>query len=185
MHAVKTTAAHAADSTVRALSLAFCSEPKGQSIRLLIVAPPARQGQTFREIGESPVPCTSRRPYTRVMLAFLLSWLVLSASVWATALVLPGFTVKSFKAAIWVAAAYGLLDWALGRVFFHMISLGTLGIGYLFTFLTRWLVKAVLLKLTDWLLTALTVRSFGTAVVGALVMTIVQMVGEAAVKWLL
>ena len=47
------------------------------------------------------------------------------------------------------------------------------------------LVKAVLLKLTDWLLTALTLRSFGTAVVGALVMTIVQMVGEAAVKWLL
>ena len=119
------------------------------------------------------------------MLAFLLSWLVLSASVWATAMVLPGFTVKGFKSAIWVAAVYGLLDWALGRVFFHLISLGTLGLGYLLTFLTRWLVKAVLLKLTDWLSTALTIRSFGTAIVGALVMTVVQMVGEAALRWLL
>lgn len=119
------------------------------------------------------------------MLEFLLSWLVLSASVWVTAMVLPGFTIKSFKAAIWVAAIYGLLDWALGRLFFHVISLGTLGLGYLLTFLTRWLVKAILLKLTDWLSTTLTIRSFGTAVFGALLMTLVQMVAEAALKWIL
>jgi putative membrane protein len=118
------------------------------------------------------------------MLQFLLAWLVLSAAVWVTAVLLPGFTVKSVGGAIWIAALYGLLDWALGWLLFNVIALGTLGIGYLLDFLTRWLVKALLLKLTDLLSTTLTIRSFGTAVLGALIMTIVQTIGVAGLRWL-
>ena len=118
------------------------------------------------------------------MLDFLLAWLVLSAAVWVTAVLLPGFTVKSLRGAIWVAALYGLLDWALGWLLFNVIAIGTLGIGYLLAFFTRWLVKALLLKLTDMLSETLTIRSFGTAVLGALVMTIVQSIGEFGLSWL-
>jgi putative membrane protein len=119
------------------------------------------------------------------MVAFLLSWFVLSAAVWVTAAVLPGFTVKSFSSAIGIAAIYGLLDWALGWLLFGAIVIGTLGLGWLLPFLTRWFVKAVLLVITDKLSSALKIRSFGTAVVGALVMTVVQTAGEAFVRWLL
>ena len=119
------------------------------------------------------------------MLEFLLSWLVLGAAVWVTAAVLPGFTVKSFTSAVWIAALYGLLDWALGWLLFGVIVIGTLGLGWLLPFLTRWLVKALLLVVTDKISSALKIRSFGTAVVGALVMTVVQTAGEACVRWLL
>lgn len=104
----------------------------------------------------------------------LLNWLIMSIAVWLTAELLPGFHVKDFKSALVVAALFGLLNWALGTVLFVVLGVVTLGIGLLLAFITRWIVNAIVLKLTDALTGALTIDSFGWAMGGALVISLIS-----------
>ena len=101
----------------------------------------------------------------------LLSWLIFSISVWVTAGILPGFRVNGFGGAVRVAAIFGILNWLLGWLIFVALGIATLGIGFLLAFLTRWIVMALLLKLTDALSSSFKIDSFGTAVVGALLIS--------------
>lgn len=104
-------------------------------------------------------------------MSIVLSWLVLSVAVWLTAKILPGFEVRSFGSAIGVAAIFGLLNWAVGWFLFLVIGVGTLGLGFLLAFVTRWFVNAILLKVTDAVSDSLKIKSFATALVGGLLMS--------------
>ena len=106
----------------------------------------------------------------------LLSWLILSVAVWATASVLPGFHVKDFKAALIVSAIFGLLNFFLGWLLFAIFTVVTLGIAWLLAFITRWLINALLLMLTDRLSEHLKIDSFGWALGGAFVISVVATV---------
>ncbi|TVP42647.1 MAG: phage holin family protein, partial [Gemmatimonadales bacterium] len=105
-------------------------------------------------------------------MSLLLSWLILSLAVWITAVVLPGFHVKSMGSAFIVAAIFGILNVLIGWLFFVIIGIATLGIGFLLAFLTRWLVNAILLKITDAVTDRLTIDSFGWALLGALMISV-------------
>lgn len=111
----------------------------------------------------------------------LLSWLILTIAVWLTAWILPGFTVRGITGAIIVAAIFGVLNWALGWLLYVIIGIGTLGLGFLLAFVTRWFVDAILLKVTDAVSTRLSIRSFGMALVGALIMSALGTAGEFVV----
>jgi putative membrane protein len=105
------------------------------------------------------------------MAAILISWLVLGLSVWITAMVLPGVRVTGFGGALLVAAVFGVLNWAIGWLLFVAIGVATLGLGFLLAFVTRWLVDAIVLKITDALTDSLTIKSFGWALGAALMMS--------------
>ncbi len=111
----------------------------------------------------------------------LLSWAVLSFAVWVTAQVLPGFHVKSLGSAFGVAAIFGILNFFLGWLFFVVFAVGTLGIALLLAFVTRVIINAILLKITDAVSDSLKIDSFGWALGGALMMSAIGTVGE----WLL
>jgi len=113
------------------------------------------------------------------------SWLILSVAVWLTAAILPGFEVRGFWGAVKVAAVFGLLNWLIGWFIFFVIGVGTLGLGFLLAFLTRWLVSAILLKVTDALSSSLKIASFGRAFLGALLMSGIGTLGEFALRKLL
>jgi putative membrane protein len=112
----------------------------------------------------------------------LLSWLVLTISVWVTAGILPGFRVNGFGGAIRAAAIFGILNWLLGRFIFVVLGIATLGIGFLLAFLTRWFVMALLLKFTDALSSSFKIKSFGTAIVGALLMSGIGTLAEYGIS---
>lgn len=112
----------------------------------------------------------------------LLSWLILSVAVWVTAAVLPGFHVKSFGSAILVAAIFGVLNFLLGWLLFGVFTVATLGIAWLLAFITRWIINAILLKLTDALTDHLTIDGFGWALGGALMMSAIGTLGEWVVR---
>lgn len=101
----------------------------------------------------------------------LWSLLVLVLAVALCASVLPGFEVKGRFGVVKVAIVFGLLNWALGALVFFVIGVGTLGIGFLLAFLTRLLVTALMLKLTDALIDSLRVDSFKTAFLAALIVS--------------
>lgn len=115
-------------------------------------------------------------------MGLLLTWVILSVSVWVTAVVLPGFHVKSFGSAFIVAAIFGVLNFFLGWIFFTIFAIGTLGIAILLAFLTRWIINAILLKMTDALSDALEIDSFGWALGGALMMSVLGSAGEWLVR---
>ena len=115
-------------------------------------------------------------------MSLLLSWLILSLAVWITAIVLPGFHVKSFGSAILVAAIFGVLNILLGWIFFVVFTIATLGIALLLAFITRWIITAILLKITDAVTDHLTIDSFGWALGGAFMMSVLGTLGEWLVR---
>jgi putative membrane protein len=112
----------------------------------------------------------------------ILSWLILSLAVWVTSAILPGFHVKSPKSALLVAAIFGVLNFLLGWLLFAVFTVATLGIAWLLAFITRWIINAILLLITDKLTDHLKIDSFGWALGGALVMSLVGTLGEWLVR---
>ena len=112
----------------------------------------------------------------------LLSWLVLTVAVWITAMVLPGVHVKDFGSAILVAALIGILNFFLGWLLFAVFTIATLGLAWLLAFITRWIINAIILKLADAMTDRLTVDSFGWALAGSLMMSLIGTVGEWLIR---
>ncbi|HKQ69845.1 MAG TPA: phage holin family protein [Polyangiaceae bacterium] len=112
---------------------------------------------------------------------FLLQWLVLSLSFWLTAKLVPGFRVAGFWDAIVVAAVFGIANYFLGTFLFYLLGILTLGIGLLLALLTHWVVNAILLKITGAFTSRLQVKSFGVALVAALVMSLLGKAGAYAI----
>jgi putative membrane protein len=115
-------------------------------------------------------------------MSLILSWIILSLAVWFTAVVLPGFHVKSFGSAFVVAALFGILNFFLGWIFFAVLTIATLGIALLLAFITRWIINAIILKLVDALTDHLTIDSFGWALGGALMMSALGTLGEWVIR---
>ena len=111
-------------------------------------------------------------------MSLLLSWLILSFAVWLTATILPGFHVKSFGSAILVAALFGILNFLLGWLLFAIFTVATLGLAWLLAFITRLIIDAIVLKITDGLPDHLTIDGFGWALGGALMMSLIGTLGE-------
>jgi len=105
-------------------------------------------------------------------MGLLVDWLILSVSVWITAAILPGVHLKSFGSAFGVALIFGLLSWALGWLLWTVLAIGTLGLAVVLAFLTRWIVYAILLTITDKISDALKIDSFGWAVGAGAVMSV-------------
>ena len=87
-------------------------------------------------------------------------------------------------AAVRVAALFGVLHFLLGTLIFFVIGVGTLFIGFLLAFLTRWLVSAILLKLVSAMSSSLHVVSLGRAFLAAMLMSAIGTAAEAVLlRW--
>lgn len=111
----------------------------------------------------------------------LVSWLIMTLAVWVTAAILPGFHIRSLKGAIIVAAIFGILNFLLGWLLFAVFTVFTLGLAWLLAFITRWIINAILLKVTDALTDHLKIDGFGWALIGALVISVISSLAH----WLL
>jgi uncharacterized membrane protein YvlD (DUF360 family) len=104
----------------------------------------------------------------------LVSWIALCVAFWVATLLLPGMKVKGGIVSLAIVSAiFGTLSFFLGQALYLLIGFGTLGIGFLVSFLTRLIVGAILLLVTDKLSKRLSVDGFKTAVLAALVMAVV------------
>ena len=112
----------------------------------------------------------------------ILSWAILSFAVWLTAVTLPGFHVDSFRSAVLVAALFGVLNFFLGWIFYGLLTIATLGLALVFAFITRWVVNAIILKITDAVTDRLTIDGFGWALGGALMMSALGTLGEWLIR---
>ena len=97
-------------------------------------------------------------------------------------MVLPGFEVEGPGSALVAGAVLGVLNFAIGWLLFTIIAIGTLGIGFVLSLLTKSLVMAVLLKVADALLDGLTIRSFRVAFVAGIVLALMGTVSDLLVR---
>ncbi|MDT8367947.1 MAG: phage holin family protein [Longimicrobiales bacterium] len=111
-------------------------------------------------------------------MGLLIDWLVLSVAVWVTAAILPGVHLRSFGSAFGVAAIFGLLSWAIGWLLWTVLAIGTLGLALVLAFVTRWIVNAILLIVTDKLSDALEIDSVGWALGAGMLMSILGTAGQ-------
>jgi len=111
----------------------------------------------------------------------LVSWLVLSIAFWLTAMLLPGFHLRSFGSAVFVAAVFGIINTLLGWLFFGVLTIATLGIAYLLSFITRWFINAVFLVMTAKLAGGLKIDGFRWALAGSLAISLIS----AGLDWAL
>jgi len=115
------------------------------------------------------------------MVTLLVSWLTMSLGLFFAAKVVSGVRVKSLPGAIVAGGVYGLLQLLLGKILFFVIGFATLGLGFLFFFLTLWVVSALLLKLADEMTDALDIDSFGAALKLSFVMSVLT----TLLRWIL
>jgi putative membrane protein len=115
---------------------------------------------------------------------WILTWLIMSAAVWITSRVLTGFRIKDSQSALIVAAIFGLLNLLLGRLLFVVFTIATLGIAWLLAFITRWIINALLLMVTDKLTDHLKIDSFGWALGAAFLISVLSTIGQFLLRGL-
>lgn len=103
-------------------------------------------------------------------MSFLIHWLVVALSLWFAAYLVPGVHVRSGATLILAALVLGLVN-AIVRPVLTIITLPltilTLGLFYL-------VVNGVAFALTTVLVPGFSVDSFGSAILGALVVSVIS-----------
>jgi putative membrane protein len=116
----------------------------------------------------------------RMAYGILISWAAATLGLWLAANVLRNVHLASFGDAVWAGALLGVLQWALSGPLFVLLGIGTLGIGFLLWFLTRWVVAALVVLLASRLSSRLEVRGF----VSALITSFIIAAMGSIVRWL-
>jgi putative membrane protein len=107
------------------------------------------------------------------VLRVLLAWVVVALAILVTTRIVPGIQVHGgVTAYLIVAAVFGLVNGILGPV----LRLLTLPISILTLGLFMLVLNALLLALSAWLVPALTIDGFWSALVGAILIGLVSWV---------
>ena len=109
----------------------------------------------------------------------LIRWAVLALSFWITTLIVSGIHIKSGAwNYFWVAAIFGVINTVLGS----LLKLFTLPAVILTFGLFIFVINAAMLMLTDRWSDVLHIDSFGTALLGSLIISIVSGLTNKIVK---
>ena len=112
-------------------------------------------------------------------MALLISWLTVAAGLWLADKLVPDFQVTGdWTSYLLLAAILGVLEFLLGWLLFVILGVLSLGLGFLFAFVTRLIVSAIVLRIADLLSTRLTIRGFVPALLGAIVIALTSGVAD-------
>jgi uncharacterized membrane protein YvlD (DUF360 family) len=111
-------------------------------------------------------------------MALLVSWIAVAIGLWLADKLLPNFTITGdWKSYAIVAALLGVLHFCWAGSSTWCWGLVTLGLGFLFGFITRLIVSAIVLLIADKLSKRLTIGGFVPALIASV---IVALTGSAA-----
>lgn len=106
-------------------------------------------------------------------MALLLSWITVALGLWLADKLLSDFEISGgWKSYVLVAALLGILQFLLGWLIYVILGIVTLGLGFLFSFVTRLIVSAIVLLIVDKLSRRLTIRGFVPALLAALIVAV-------------
>ena len=107
------------------------------------------------------------------MLTALISFAVLVVSLFVATTFLEGMQIKGgIGSYVVVGLVFGVLNFFLGETFFRLIGFGTLGLGFLFSFISRLLATGIVLGIASTFAEKrLYVKDWRTAFLAALLMS--------------
>jgi putative membrane protein len=106
-------------------------------------------------------------------MALLVSWLSVALGLWLSQKVVPNFRLEGdWKSYVLIAALLGVLQFLLGWLIYVLLGIATLGLGFLFGFLTRLAASAVVLLIADKLSRRLSIGGFLPAFLAAVVLAL-------------
>ncbi len=115
-------------------------------------------------------------------MGILVSFVIVIFAFFVAEKLLDGLTIKGgLGSRIVVALLFAIVNALLGSALYFAIGIGTLGLGFILSFLGHLVATAVVLKVVDALTDRLKVRDFKTAFLAALVMALATSVAEAVV----
>jgi len=112
------------------------------------------------------------------MINALVRWLLMSISLLIVSYLVPGFFVTGLGAALIAALVFGFLNATLGlllKILTFPFTVLTLGIFW-------FVINAIILEITSMVVPGFFIRSFFSALLGAIVLTIVNMLLRALVR---
>lgn len=112
------------------------------------------------------------------MINALVRWLLMSISLLIVSYLVPGFFVTGLGSALIAALVFGFLNATLGlllKILTFPFTVLTLGIFW-------FVINAIILEITSMLVPGFFIRSFFSALLGAIVLTIVNMLLRALVR---
>jgi putative membrane protein len=101
----------------------------------------------------------------------LVNWLLSTVALLVVARVVPGFYVSGLGAALIAALVIGLVNATIGwflKIVTFPLTILTLGIFWI-------IINALMLEVATWFVHGFQIRGFGAAFVGAIVLSIVNM----------
>ena len=100
----------------------------------------------------------------------IVRWLINALALFVTALVLPGITLRGVLPTLVAAAVLGIVN----AVIRPLVVVLTLPVNVLTLGLFTFVINALMLMLTSAVVPGFSVRGFGTALVGAVVRSIIR-----------
>ena len=91
----------------------------------------------------------------------------------------PGISCERYRRSIASGRPVWLAQLLLGWLIFGALGVVTLGLGFLLVFVTRTIVNAIVLKITDALSSSLSIDGFGYALLGAIAMSAIGTLSQA------
>lgn len=107
-----------------------------------------------------------------MLVHWIVNWLLSALALWLVAQIIPGIQIRSFGTALVATVILGLVDITIGpilRFIAFPITFLTLG-------LFEWVLKALLLKLASIFTPGFRIDGFLNALLGALVLTVLDIV---------
>ena len=107
-----------------------------------------------------------------MLVHWIVNWLLSALALWLVAQMIPGIQIRSFGTALVATVILGLVDITIGpilRFIAFPITFLTLG-------LVEWVLKACLLKLASIFTPGFRVEGFLNALLGSLVLTVLDIV---------
>ena len=117
------------------------------------------------------------------MLALLISWVTVAFGLWVADKLLGGFQISGdWKSYAVVAALLGVLQFLLGWLIFVVLGVATLGLGFVFSFVTRLVVSAIVLLIADKLSRRLSIQGFVPALLAAIIISLTGTVVDLVLR---
>lgn len=106
-------------------------------------------------------------------MGLIITWVAAAFGLWIADKLVPHFELRGdWKSFALIAAVVGVLNFLLGWLIFVILGVATLGLGFLFGFVTRLVTSAIVLKIADALSDRFTIRGFVPALWGAVVLAV-------------
>jgi putative membrane protein len=106
-------------------------------------------------------------------MGLLVSWLTVALGLFLADKLIADFEVTGdWKSYLLLSAVLGVLHFLIGWFLYFVLGVLSLGLGFLFGFVTRLIVTAIVLRLVDLLSSRLKIRGFVPAFLAAVVLAL-------------